>query len=387
MSGIIMKSKEDIHFLIGQPNNYNGENKPWYDTKEGVTEAIKTLEGFIRLVNERHTAGYERQERLNEFYVFGRYMLTQSGNCGKEDGGILQKLPGLSFPDVLDHKEFFIKLDKIFPDSYPLLMYSLNGGNLPKPNLKCPYCGKTWDIGNCQDTVVQRRNKGVLLTEYFGKTLGELKAILEQKDDAVYSFQYDHLIRNDKYIDLSLEYPNPDPTQAWQKDMPKNKYGWLKDSDIDDSYIIQDGDEANLSVEHYYHIECDCLATDMEGKFKSIFEKAGFKVISINRLPNDRPGGYPSPRFKVVTDFGTMLIGWCESVVDQKDVINIEWQQMDMYIYEEKTGLPAHSFICLFKEEETIKWESGVYAVSWQKAEEYLASIYKYLTFKLPEKN
>src|ERR1035437_3312765 len=62
-------------------------NQAWYNTQDGIEKAVKTLEGFNKLVKVRHQAGYQLKETLAEFIVLGMWQLDSNGNAMKAMSG------------------------------------------------------------------------------------------------------------------------------------------------------------------------------------------------------------------------------------------------------------------------------------------------------------
>ena len=265
--------------------------RPWYDTKEGITEAIISLEGLNNLVRERHSAGYNREERLGQFYILnGRYSTDTCGNFCTVSG-IPKNIPFSDIPAVMTQEEFFEFL-KERAGKHHLICSSFDGGQLPRANLLCPYCGKGWDINNCYDVVLRQQHKTIKLADFVGKILAEVRLAYSQKTDAIYFMQPDILIHHDRFIDLSPRYPDTD--KEWQKDIVVNDNGWVGEKDgIDNCYIIQEGDEGFFNVWTYFHSNCHLksVAEDTEflgkdGHFKNLAGAAYADVLIEKELKN-----------------------------------------------------------------------------------------------------
>ena len=354
-------------FYVGEEKPHDETGRPWYDTKLGITESIGSLEKLIELIYERHTAGYKRNERLNEFYIMGRYGLDTCGNCSKAHGIIPKEiLPQM--PDVLTRDEFWQYLKEHTSEENTMLSFSSNGGNIPPPYIKCSHCNERWGIDNCYDTVVRHLTEHIPLTDFVGKTLRNVRIAYSQKHDAIYRMQPDILIRNDRFIDNSPEYP--DTEEDWQKSIVKNANGWMSEKEgITDEYIIQTGDEGHFNVWKYFHQECNRinLSQGKERKFKDLFEKAGFKEIQMAAIENEYCScEVCAPWFIATTEFGNIKIGW------RKQVINIDWSAL--------TLSPHKDILSLFEGEDVTKGQDGIHAWGYEKAQEYLDKIYKYLS-------
>ena len=335
--------------------------KPWYDTVEGIQGSLGSLESLLRLVLERHEAGYKRNERMGDFFVLGRYSLDSVGNCGRIEEWIpKEKFPAI--PDVLTREEFWVYIKVNVADSDDVRVSVPMGDSLPHDGVFCPVCKRGWTIENCFDTAVDGGYKTLSLAEFVGKTLGEVKAAYAKRKDAIYRMQDEILIRSDRFIDRSLKYP--DTEKDYQKEIVKNESGWLgKDGGITDDYIIQDGDEGSFHVWTYFHKQCKKLhlAFSEEEKFRDIFKKAGFTHAVLHHLPNQYcPCEKCAPWFRVDTEIGTITIGW------RKRVINIDWEAVP------RKGI---DILPLFKGEQTTKEETYIHAWGVEKSVEYLSKI------------
>jgi hypothetical protein len=326
-----------IKMSLGKAPSFPGP-RPWYDSKKQVEESIKNLAGLLSLVRRRHLAGYGDGERLNEFYLFGRYCLDSCGNCCKESGKSLKDLfPNI--PDVLTDEELKSFLTSQSGEKDIQLSFSYNGGQLPLLILRCAYCKKTWDVANCHDTHVVQTSETLPLTDFIGKTLGEVRGAYATKDDAIYRMQSDILIRNDRFIDLSPKYPNPE--HNWEKSIINNERGWVSEKDgITDDYIIQNGDEGYFNVWTYYHKRChiqsvvdDPMFLCKDGHFKNLagaayadviiekeLKEAGIEIVNEDRIQSEVP-------FTLTGKLGTFLFGrawtyWVVSCMMPLDAAN-----------------------------------------------------------------
>lgn len=306
----------------------------WYDSVEGVRSSQASLEAFNKLVDERHKAGYEREENLRSFLVLGgKFRLDECGNVWRH-----------------------------IKDSW----FSMED-NLPLPDLECRLCHGKWTIENIYDKVVWDEHKVIPLNDFVGKTLKDVKEHYHNLTDAVYRMQSDILIRNDKNIDLSPKYP--DAKEDWKKDIVKNKRGWLStENSITDDYVIQKGDEGHFNIWIYYHTVCNRknLQKKTREKFRQIFATAGFKNIKTNATQNRYCGcDYCAPWFNVKTKYGNILIGW------RKRVINIDWSGL--------TKREDRRLLHLFNGEDVTKEFAYIHAYGWDKAQDYLTRIHDYL--------
>lgn len=351
----------------GEQPLHRETGRPWYDTRAGIAGAIKTLEGFNRLIHARNAAGYDRDERLNVFYVLGRYYLDACGNCGKAQGSVPKViLPDI--PDVLTQDEFREHL-KGQPSADLCISFSMDGCGVPPVGLLCSHCNVAWGDDNFHDTVTYHATEVISLADFVGRTLGEVKSAYAEKRDAIYRTQSDIIVRNDKYIDHSPKYPNP--KEEWERSIEKNEHGWLSEMDgITDSYIIQEGDELFINVWRFFHGECNrrYRHTREESRFRELFLGAGFQVENMISLPNEYcPCEFCAPWFNVVTDFGTIKIGW------RKRVINIDWSNLH-------PRYRKWHIISIFEEEDVTKGHSSIHAWGMEKAGEYLKRLREHVS-------
>jgi len=353
-----------IRFSL-QPHENNEVGRPWYDTLKGIAFALTSLAELKRLVSERHDAGYNRGERLNQFYALnGRYWLDTCGNCGSVSG-IPKDIPHADIPLVLSQEDFFKFLNEhIAEENRSSICTTMDGGNLPASELSCPQCGQGWSIVNCHDVVVYHTTEVFPLADFVGMTLGEVKLLYNMKSDAIYWMQPDILIRHDRFIDNSPKYPNTE--KDWEKGIVVNECGWVSEKDgINDDYVVQEGDEGFFNIRKYFHGECNRnhLAEEEERKFREIFEKAGFQVVKMTSMPNQYCSCEKcAPWFDVETVFGTIRIGW------RKRVINIDWSGLNL-------TEAAH---------EVTNGQDGIHVGGWDKAEDYLSCIHKHLSHLSP---
>lgn len=356
-----MANDGGVCFAIGNREQHNEEGKPWYDTTQGIRGALASLETFTELVSERHTAGYTRKERLNEFYVLGRYSLDTCGNCGKLLDWIPKdNLPDL--PDVMSRDAFWAYMKTNAKDGEKTAVSSSMTSDLPFGNIICSVCKKGWTIHNCHDTVVVHKTEVFPLADFEGKTLRDVKTAYRKRKDAHYQMQDDILVRNDRFIDLSPKYPGE--TEEWKQRLVKNERGWVSTRDgINDDYVIQTGDEGFFNVWTYYHHSCNRLnlAFTEETYFRDVFAKAGFNVAVLHHLPNGYcPCDKCAPWFKVETEVGPITLGW------RKRVINIDWS---------KTPHKGKNIPALFSDEDVTKDNTSIHAWGQDKAIEYLSKI------------
>lgn len=335
------------------------------NTKEGIREYIKSLEGLSKLVEQRHKSSYKDKTRLNWFLIMGRWILDECGNTCKIIGDFIPKEKIGRLDDVLTRQEFMDTLDMYDRMTKPNVLTSEEARNLPyeqtkgrpwptsissslgrpqivPPNVKCPVCLKTWTIENCHDIVERHESKSIDLKEYEGKTIPEINHILSEKDDAEY-----YIPSSDMF---NPKYSSPE----------NNKSGHFVP---DKGHIVEKNDSGILNIWKFYHLECNRIerAVSEQKYFSNIFEKAGFTTFFLTAILNE----YCScekcgPWFNIDTPYGKFKIGW------RKRVINIEFEGLNLSD--------------LFKEEDVTKGKDHIHAWGKEKAIEYLKKIRELLS-------
>ena len=357
-----------------EPRMYAG-GEPWYDSVQGIANAIKSLGGFHELVEERHTAAYKRNELLNVFYVFGgRWSLDSCGNTGKATHDPLPERYRVLIPVATRDKfcEYRNQKQREAPDEIDeFLSHALNGGQLPHTQIPCAHCGAHWTIENCFDVVVKYDSHIFPLTAFVGRTIAEVKQSFALRTEALYQMDSNSTLRNDRFIDLRPKYPNS--TVSWEQGVVTNERGWVsaKDGITEDTPVCV-GDEGLFSVWTYMHVGCGRARIRKDGMemFTKIFTDAGFSDITLSETKNeygseDRRG----PWWNVHTPFGTIRVGW------RKRVIEIEWSAL--HTAPQLHILPIHS---LFDDVTDTKTHTLIHAYNYGTATEYLTRIYKHLS-------
>jgi len=345
--------------------------RPWYDTRANIVIALQSLKKLELLLQARHTAGYQREERLNEWVILGSYRLDSCGNCMKATGWI----PKVEFPwipDVQTLKQFNNFLNKYDKREYKSTWWTISS-DLPRHDLICPECKKGWTIENCFDVVRRTKTETWPLKEFEGKTLAVVKAFFAKRTDAEIFMQSDLLIRNDGFIDKTPQYPNP--KDDYERRAVKNETGWVRDRDgINDLYAIQDGDEGFFNVWTYYHRKCNGKHLDETEKkaFEKVFTDAGFEKFDLRSIPNRySQSEYDAPWYNVFTQYGLIIIGW------RKRVINIDWS--DFFITAADYGKKFPGLLHLFLDEDVTKSQTYIHAWGFEKATSYLKMIKEYM--------
>jgi hypothetical protein len=317
----------------------------WYDTKPGIARHLTSLKKLNRLVEERFRAGYARHERLHDFCVLGRWTTDSCGNFCK----IVSRPPAEinpSIPDVVTMEELW---DYLPPDAS---ITSSHMVSLPPTRILCALCDRPWTIDDCHDTeVLCNELVTVNLEPFVGKPLSKVKRRYAARTDAEYFLLEQGFLRNDRYIDLR---PNPRVPE-----LKANEHGWVgKSEGIDDSYIIQPGDEACFNTRRYYHGACNRrrLNDDERRHFTEILTAAGYSNFGLAAIPNGYGGG-AVPWFRITTHVGTLTVGW------RRRVISIDWSDTREDMLE------------LFRNEQVTKGSNYIHAHGKEAAIDYLRLI------------
>ena len=124
----------------------------WYDTLEGIRAAVdKGLPGLRELARERHEAGYDRNERMDQWCVLGLYVLDTCGNFSKMiEGAPYDRRREKEIPKVMTYKQI-----NEYTDRWSAAMERC----LPPIVEKCDRCLHGWDMNNISDYYPPRREK------------------------------------------------------------------------------------------------------------------------------------------------------------------------------------------------------------------------------------
>lgn len=242
--------------------------EPYYNTVEGVSKAITTLEGLNNLIKARSDAGYKRKERMYEFYILGRYFLDTCGNFGVISKEFIPAEHIPDFPEIVDKECFWAAIEtwqkKEQPDvlthdemhapdfdwsankrPYPVSISIGCENPIPPAHIVCPWCKKGWTIDNCYDVERRREPEEMINAENFiGETWQSIKNNFDQLGDALYVVE--RSIQKNRNVDLKplkdCETFKADPIDL------------LKD--VFPGYVIKKGDHIFLKKINYYHKEC-----------------------------------------------------------------------------------------------------------------------------------
>lgn len=325
---------------------------PWYDDKVEITRAIGSLVGLRRLVSARHTAGYERDERLTDYYIFGgRWHLDTCGNTMRSMKDPMPESYRVLLP-VATHEEFwrfYADCRSNVPEVEEMISFGMKS-SIPSPGLRCAHCGLAWSIENAYDTTERHTIEVISLARFVDGRLSEVVEEYERKTDAIYRMQPDIMLRNDRWIDLSPKYPNP--KHDWERDIVANERGWHSEKDgVHDDTVITEGDEAFFNMWKYFHRECFALHMQQvtRKEFSDMLSAAGYTDAVLTPTTNLYGSGeYCGPWFNVRALGVDIRVGW------RKRVIEIEWGSLPVSAQEK--------IAALFVDEETTHTNTLVHA-------------------------
>jgi hypothetical protein len=317
-----------------------------YDDPHGIeTEYLTSLEGLNRLIKDRHAAGYDRHEHLEDFIILGRWHTDSCGNFG--DLKFLQS--------NYEPMEAPPSLPKVIRgasrEEYGLYGMEVNLAAccVPKAHVLCRECGQGWTIDTAHDSHVTTDDDRMRVGgPYVGKTLDAVHADLQARTDGHWFLPSECVLRNDRYI------PKGDPAE------PKaNEQGWLRKEVNRSEHVVEFGDDVLVYVRYYTHKSCWARRTSRLAReeFTGIVTKAGLPADLVE-TPN-RYCKCPScgPWFVVGTPSGDIVVGW------RKRVISIDWSD---------TG---EDLLGLFEAEDVTKDEHHIHAWGPDKAVDYLTRI------------
>lgn len=354
-------------FALGSvPPVIHPEGTPWYDDKAWIALSLLDLESLGALIMARSYAGYQQNQRLNEFYIFGgRYALDTCGNVMRATADPLPEvlralIPVATKGEFWDFHRTAREHGLIDSESISFAMKS----NIPPAGMTCAHCKKPWSITNIYDCTVTHSTETYPLADFVGQTLRDVKRTYAERIDAAYQMQPDILIRNDRHIDLTLKYPNTE--KSWEKDVVVNQMGWLAERDgVTDERIVEVGDDGFFNRWQYFHVACrDAhVAERTKEEFDGILREAGYTELTLVPCRNEYGSvAYRGPWYLFSYKGATIRVGW------RKRVIEIDWSRVD------SAALRA-SIAELFTDVESTHTDKVVHASNPTEAAQFLSDI------------
>jgi hypothetical protein len=154
-----------------------------YDSEEGIRGYLTDLAGLHRLIRARADAGYQRKERMQEWFVLGRFRLDTCGNTMQStlrgDASIDMAWLADGLPTVLPFDTLRAVLGKVRVES--------SCAPLPEPDSVCAECGLGWDLLDCHDSSGRRAANGTVeafMHRYCERLAAERAALRSYQDIA-----------------------------------------------------------------------------------------------------------------------------------------------------------------------------------------------------------
>jgi len=285
----------------------------WYDQENGIKNSLDGFASLDKLVEARQFA-FENKEPLSAWIVLSHYFLDRQGKCY-----FLRDID-VELPDVTSE----------IPEEITYSMADIR----PKNTIMCVDCKKNISLREFATSRMVQKNAILSLDEYAGLSLRQIAPLLRTRTDGIYQF--------------------------WEKTCQRNLPKTIEWQTVGQDYIVEAGDEFELSFIGYSHHACNKQKKSEQSKneFLNVFIKAGFSGFKFKEIPNQYCSrDCCAPWQHVETEIGDIIIGW------RKRVISIEW------------GSLGKDFSDLFTNEETTKWETGIHAWGADKAVEYLKKV------------
>jgi hypothetical protein len=178
-----------------------------YNTLTGIEAYVaRGLVGLRELARDRHAAGYERRERLNNFYVLGRFQLD---TCGNMSEATAEFIPGVEIPElspVMTHEEFWecIKLFCSYTKrGNACVGFAMGESWIPTNEDVCPVCERGWTIKTISDRCYDKHSKE---PKFYHKNCYSLRAALNEKA------LFERLLQTAGFTNFLL---HPIPNEYW----------------------------------------------------------------------------------------------------------------------------------------------------------------------------
>lgn len=200
---------------------------PAYDTSEGITRALTSLERFHRLLEDRRSA-HARGEALTEFCVRGRWWLDDRGGTrialikGKRSS-VRSLFPEL--PDVVPAAELLGLLTETND-----VAWGLAGLMVPPVGPPCAGCGKTWTMDTAGDFRARRVDEARDISEHIGRSLAYVRRR------------------------LSESYPGRPTIANWVRN--PGDFGDGTAREVPDGYVTRNGDQVFVEAWRAFHTAC-----------------------------------------------------------------------------------------------------------------------------------
>lgn len=324
--------------------------KPWYDDMEGMTARAVTLAGLCEIADARHAAFYDRDERLDEWCVLGRYLLDTCGNFSL----ITEGAPAAAYSRV----------PAVMPvsDIYEHYVRSITSTAfwLPPAHIRCPACDRRdtrrWSVAeNGSFTIADAHFAKQVYREenepaWIGKTIAEINAFY--RTNSPYTVCHISGVTNRNGWRECWNFAEV------QKRNPKAMLD--ANNHIDCHEKISEGYVAHIIVYEWYHSAClmEKRRVEEQRSFAQAFAKAfdGSHNFEWEPIRNEYWSDADAlPWYSVKTSIGTIKVGW------RKRVIVLDWSDTN--------AKPD------FSADNVTQGDSYVHAYGYDKLTEYLRRI------------
>lgn len=133
-----------------------------FDSKEGIKKSLNSLKDFTEMLNNRLIFHTISGNALNEFIIFGKYLLSSDGqiflrNCSFGSSVI--------FPNIMENNKFehllnsFKKTDSIYSKDFAF----------PRFGDSCPCCGRKFSIDDVKNSSFEFLNGKITHKNCFEK--------------------------------------------------------------------------------------------------------------------------------------------------------------------------------------------------------------------------
>jgi len=196
---------------------------PWYDTKEGLEARLKSgIAGLREIARARHTAGYERRERMAEWCLIGRFWTDSCGNFSRFTEGAPHDQRGrIEIPDVMS-REQALGISEWITTTFT---------ELPPEDGRCDRCDGVWTMRNVDDFMWKRDRGDLPVARARHKTCNRLAIIEAEADEIRKIVERSEMPFNSIHMIPNEYFPDPDVYGPWfMIETPKGriKIGWRK---------------------------------------------------------------------------------------------------------------------------------------------------------------
>lgn len=125
-----------------------------FDSKEGIKKSLNSLKDFTEMLNNRLIFHTISGNALNEFIIFGKYLLSSDGQFLLRNYSFGSSVV---FPNIMENSKFehllnsFKKTDSIYSKKFPF----------PQFGDFCPCCGRKFSIDDVKNSSFEFLNKKV----------------------------------------------------------------------------------------------------------------------------------------------------------------------------------------------------------------------------------